>query len=507
MQYTNPILPGFYPDPSICRVDNDYYLVTSSFEYFPGVPIFHSRDLVHWRQIGHCLTRNSQLPLSDAPSSAGIYAPTLRYHNGTFYMVTTNVSGGGHFYVYTHHPDGAWSEPVWVSGVSELGPSIDPSLFFDNDGKVYFTCTGASQQIYQFEIDLATGKALSRPRLIWSGTGGKYPEGPHLYQINGLYYLMAAEGGTEYGHLETIARANNPWGPFEGCPHNPILTHRSTEHPIQITGHADLIQAHNGSWWLVFLAVRPHGYPPVYHLGRETYLAPVQWTSDGWPIVSQVDLVMEADLLPSHPWDQVASYRDDFDSSQLRMEWNFRRNPDPASWSLTDRPGWLRLTGSAATLDDRELTAFVGRRQQHFECTVTACLDYQPDESDAEAGLTVIMNERHHYEISLRRIDGKRQVLVRRRIGSLVAVVAQAAVEDGVVLLHIQADHDQYRFFYSIATQEPQYLAAGETRYLSTEVAGGFTGVYLGMYVQGTVPGYFDWFDYKIPAEVGNVTV
>jgi alpha-N-arabinofuranosidase len=479
-------------------VGNDYYLVTSSFEYFPGVPIFHSRDLVHWRQIGHCLTRLSQLPLSGAPSSGGIYAPTLRYHNGTFYMVTTNVSGGGHFYVFTQHPEGEWSEPVWVTPEGdELKFSIDPSLFFDEDDRVYFTCTGAGQRIYQFELDSATGKALSNPQMIWAGTGGKYPEGPHLYKINGLYYLMAAEGGTEYGHFETIARANNPWGPFEGCPHNPILTHRSTEHPIQATGHADLIQAHNGSWWLVFLAVRSHGYPPVYHLGRETYLAPVQWTPDGWPIVSRVDLVMDGDLLPQYPWEHTTSCRDDFDSPQLGMEWNFRRNPNPASWSLADRPDWLRLTGSLATLDEIELTAFVGRRQQHFQCRVTTCLDYHPTDSDGEAGLTVFMNERHHYEIFVKGMDGKRQVVVRRRIGSLVAVVGQEPIGDGVVTLRIQADPEWYRFFYSVGTQEPRQLASGETRYLSTEVAGGFTGVYFGLYVYGTSPADFDWFDYE----------
>jgi alpha-N-arabinofuranosidase len=495
MQYTNPILPGFYPDPSICRVGEDYYLVTSSFEYFPGVPLFHSRDLVHWRQIGHCLTRTSQLPLGNAYSSGGIFAPTIRYYNGTFYMVTTNVSDGGNFYVYTQHPEEEWSDPVWITPEeNELKFAIDPSLFFDEDGKVYFTCAGPGQKIYQFEIDITTGKALSKAQIIWPGTGGKYPEGPHLYKINGLYYLLAAEGGTEYGHLEVIARANSPWGPFEGCPHNPILTHRSTEHPIQATGHADLIQAHNGSWWLVFLAVRPHSYPSVYHLGRETYLAPVQWTSEGWPIVGKVDLVMDADLLPQHLWDRAASHRDEFDSALLGMEWNFRRNPDPASWSLTDRPGWLRLTGSAATLDDKELTTFIGRRQQHFQCSAAVCLDYQ---GDGEAGLTVLMNERHHYEIFVQRIDGTRHVLVRRRIGSLVAIVAQEVISDGVVILRIQADQELYRFIYSVGTQEPRELTSGETRYLSTEVAGGFTGVYFGMYVQGTTPADFDWFEYE----------
>jgi xylan 1,4-beta-xylosidase len=276
--YSNPILPGFYPDPSVCRVGEDYYLVTSSFEYFPGVPIFHSRDLIHWRQIGHCLTRPDQLRLAGVPSSGGIFAPTLRYHDGLFYMVTTNVSYGGNFYVFTDDPGGAWSEPVFV----QQG-GIDPSLCFDR-GHVYFTSTGESSLmgIYQSEIDIKSGKKLTETRFLWSGTGGRYPEGPHLYHIGDYYYLMIAEGGTEYGHMETLARSQSPWGPFEPCPHNPLLTHRNeSQSPIQGTGHADLVEAHDGSWWLVFLGFRPQRWQ-YHHLGRETFLAPVTWSAAGW---------------------------------------------------------------------------------------------------------------------------------------------------------------------------------------------------------------------------------
>lgn len=274
--FSNPIIPGFYPDPSMCRVGNDYYLVTSTFEYFPGVPLFHSRDLIHWRQIGHCLTRSSQLPLEKAGSSGGIYAPTLRYHNGKFYMVTTNVAVGN-FFVYADDPAGEWSEPVWLEH-----KGIDPSLFFDDDGKVYFTWT-TDNQIWQCEIDINTGATLTKPRPIWSGTGGRYPEAPHLYKINGTYYLLIAEGGTEYGHMVTLARADSPWGSFESCPHNPILTHRHRgANPIQGTGHADLVEAHDGSWWMVFLAFRTLAhYQNFHHLGRETFLAPVKWDEAG----------------------------------------------------------------------------------------------------------------------------------------------------------------------------------------------------------------------------------
>lgn len=269
MTYRNPVIPGFHPDPSVCRVGDDYYLVTSSFEYFPGVPLFHSKDLVHWRQIGHCLTRVSQLDLSEARSSAGIYAPTIRFRDGTFYMTTTNVSGRGNFIVTTDDPHGEWSD-----GVAVDHPGIDPDLFFDEDGIVYYT-TSYNQGIYQSRIDAKTGQRFSDPRLIWSGTGGQYPESPHIYRIGDWYYLFIAEGGTEYGHMETVARSKRPEGPYESCPDNPILSHRSIQSPIQATGHADLVQTPDGDWWAVFLGIRPVGYPFRHHLGRETFLAPV----------------------------------------------------------------------------------------------------------------------------------------------------------------------------------------------------------------------------------------
>jgi alpha-N-arabinofuranosidase len=511
VRFTNPIISGFNPDPSICRVGEDYFLVTSSFEYFPGVPLYHSRDLVNWRQIGYCLTRPSQLPLEGARASGGIFAPTIRYHDGTFYMTTTNVTGGGHFIVHTRDPFGEWSEPVWVDQ-----DGIDPSLFFEG-GQVYFSSNvgqavpdpqkpeGLIRGIQQSIIDIETGRRLRGPEFISTGSGGQYPEAPHLYHIGKYYYLLLAEGGTEYGHMVTIARAYNPWGPFEDCPHNPILTHRSYNSLIQVTGHADLVQAQDDSWWLVCLGVRPNGYPPCYHLGRETFLAPVRWSENGWPIVGdngRIAIEMEGPTLPPHPW-PPANPRDDFNGPDLELSWNFLRNPRPEDWSLTDRPGWLRLTGSAVTLDEVGSPAFVGRRQQHFNCTVTALLDFTPQHDWEEAGLTVRMNERHHYEVAVTRRNGQRYVTVRRRIGSLQSLVAQEILnEDGPIELQIRADRDWYRFFFKSQDGQPVPLAEGETRYLSTEVAGGFTGVYIGMYATGngqpsSKPAFWDWFEYR----------
>ena len=500
MHYHNPVIPGFHPDPSICRFGQDFYLVTSSFEYFPGVPLFHSRDLVHWRQIGHCLTRASQLPLHQARASGGIYAPTIRYYHGIFTMITTLVTGGGHFFVHTRDPFGSWSEPVWVQG-----EGIDPSLFFDEDERVYFSHTGRAG-IMQHEIDLETGQ-VGEARMIWAGTGGQSPEGPHMYRINDVYYLLISEGGTEYGHMLTIARSTSPWGPFESCPANPILSHRSTSSPIQATGHGDFVQDINGNWWVVFLGIRPNGHWPCHHLGRETFLAPVTWTAQGWPLVGppstrpgQIGLEMDGPELASHFW-PAKNPRDDFNRPDFGLTWNFLRNPKHEDYSFAERKGWLCLKGSAVCLNEADSPTWVGCRQEHFEVNVSAKLDFSPGAENEEAGLVVWMNERHHVEIAVTRRAGRLVALVRRTIGSLAAEVAEYPIGPGPVTLEINADRDQYSFAIQTEQSPRVELARAETRYLATEVAGGFTGVYFGLYATGNgtpcaTPACFDWFEY-----------
>ena len=497
-QFQNPVIAGFYPDPSVCRVGKDYYLVTSSFEYFPGVPIFHSLDLVHWRQIGHCLTRNDQVTL--VGSSAGIYAPTIRHHDGRFYMVTTSIGGGGNFYVWADDPAEEWSEPLWVD---QCG--IDPSLLFDDDGVVYFTSESA-EGIQQSVIDIATGRLASEPRVIWPGTGGRNPEAPHLYKLANRYYLMIAEGGTEYGHMETIVRSDSPWGPFEPCPRNPILTHRNRGgHPIQATGHADLVEAQDGSWWAVFLAIRPAAvYPPWHNLGRESFLAPVTWSQDGWPTIGAdgtIELLMNAPALPAHLW-PPAPARDDFSADRLALAWNFRGNPAPDLYSLTLTG--LQLRGTAATLDDAIGATWLGRRQTDAYCEAATQIHYQPTDIGDEAGLCVLMNERHHYEVFFRGGNAGRQIAVRRRIGDLAAVVAAEPIGEPYTTLVIRAEGDIYKLGYVKANsnEPPIWLAEGEAKYLSSEVAGGFTGVYFGLYctARGGDPhpqARFHWFEYK----------
>lgn len=496
MTFTNPIVPGFNPDPSICRAGEDYYLVTSSFEYFPGVPIYHSRNLVNWTHIGYCLSRESQLPLAGAGISGGIFAPTIRYHDGRFYMVTSNNAGSNrNFYVWTEDPAGEWSEPIRVD---QRG--IDQDLFWDDDGTAYFTCTN-EWKIPMRKINLETGELLTDPTFLWNGCGGHYPEAPHLYRVGDYYYTMIAEGGTCYGHCETIARAPSLEGPWESCPHNPILTHRSKiDLPIQATGHADMVEDHNGNWWMVCLGIRPKGFHGCHCLGRETFLTPITW-DDGWPRVSdnaEIALEMKghAGLPAAEP--QSLSTRDEFGGEQLPLHWNFLCNPKEGSWSLTD--GQLSLACAQADLSTMHGLSWVGRRQQHFEFRASTRIDFDPV-NDEEAGLTVFQNYLHHYEIAVVRRQQERVLIVRRTIGSLTAEVASVPVPDGPVTLVVTGTEADYSFAYVTNDTDPVILATGETRYLSTEVGGRFTGVYLAMYAtaHGAVSGNraaFDWFVY-----------
>ena len=501
IKFENPVIPGFYPDPSVCRVGEDYYLVTSSFEYFPGVPIFHSKDLINWKQIGYCLTRKSQLELEGAICAKGIFAPTIRYHNGLFYMITTNMSGKGNFFVTAKEPAGEWSEPIWVDN-----GFFDPSLLFDDDGKVYYTRRQANT-IVQAEIDVKTGKLLTDLRIITEGMVSPCLEGPHLYKINGMYYIMCAEGGTRRGHMETIGRSTSPWGPFEKCPCNPILSHRSyPNEPIRDAGHAELLEAHDGSWWAFFLGTRNYEYDGFTHLGRETFLAPVTWTEDGWPIVNEgnpVKLQMECDYnLKLHQWNSSESVRDDFNSQNLRLCWNYVRNPIEENYSLTERPGFLRLWGGADTLDDAAAVTFLGRRQTQFKCKIAATIDFNPKNENEEAGLAIIMSNTNHYEMGIGKRNDKRVLFVRKRVADMRVEVVEDIEEGGELILKIDADEQKYYFSYSVNNKEKE-LASGITKYISAELTSGWNGVMIGMYATGNgkksvCQADFDWFDYEI---------
>ena len=340
--YRNPVIQGFHPDPSVVRVGQWFYLVNSSFQYFPGVPVYRSADLVNWQLIGNVLDRPSQLPLKGASSWLGIYAPTIRYHEGIYYVITTNVGNGGNFMVTATQPEGPWSEPIWLKQ-----QGIDPSLFFDN-GKCYMV-SNPDNTITLCEIDPKTGQQLSPGKAIWRGTGGRYPEGPHLYKKDGYYYLLISEGGTELAHGLTMARSRQIEGPYEANPDNPVLTNccmDGQDKQIQGTGHGDLVQAADGSWWMVLLAYRNFG-GSYHHLGRETCLVPVEWHQGQWPVVNGgrgVDTLMTVPTLPLQPIKNTAhSTAKGF--SQLGPEWVYLQNPRADSYKIID--GKLRLYASA----------------------------------------------------------------------------------------------------------------------------------------------------------------
>tara|TARA_R110002050_G_scaffold192150_3_gene327127 strand:+ start:11642 stop:13228 length:1587 start_codon:yes stop_codon:yes gene_type:complete len=497
--YKNPVIPGFHPDPSVCKVGDSFYLVTSSFEYFPGVPVFHSKDLVNWEQIGHCLTRPSQLNLEKCGVSGGIFAPTIRYHEGTFYMITTNVTGGGNFIVHTTDPAGEWSDPVWLKQ-----GGIDPSLYFEGD-KCYLT-SNPGNCIYLSEINPMTGEQLSDSRAIWTGTGGRYPEAPHIYKKDEWYYLLISEGGTEYGHKVTIARSKHIDGPYDSNPANPILTHMNANaqsNPIQGTGHADLVQASDSSWWMVFLAFRPQS--GLHHmLGRETFLAPVRWDKNAWPVVNgdgTVDLTMDVPTLPLQPFPQV-SYDTEFNEDILGFEWNYLRNPRTENYSLSVRKGYLRLKATPISLDDIDSPTFVGRRQEHIDFTANVAMELLDAQKGDESGITVFMNNKSHYDLFVKQgATGERVLVLRYRLGALSHNACEISVPEGSVYLQVQGDKDFYSFAYSTDGENFETLDKVDVRYISSETAGGFTGIYLGLFATSSAKSSkayadFDKFEY-----------
>jgi len=517
--FRNPILPGFYPDPSICRVDEDYYMVTSTFEYFPGVPIFHSRDLVNWRQIGHVLDRPSQLDLSGVPASRGIYAPTIRYHEGVFYMVTTFVESATgarrNFYVTAQNPAGPWSEPNWLEGA----PGIDPSLFFDTDGRAYYTGnrmpSGGQRypkhmEIWLQELDLDKKQLVGPTYSLWDGAlnGIHAQEGPHLYKVGEWYYLLIAEGGTGFTHSVTAARSRNLIGPYETGKTNPILTHRHLGRGADIVnvGHADLVEAHNGEWWLVCLGSRPYG-GPFRNMGRETFLAPLAW-EEGWPLVNPgkgiIEEVMRAPDLPEHRWPSASSC-DHFDRFVLDSIWCFIRTPVSELYSLRERPGFLRLKSKPVRMTEEGANpAFVGRRQQHASFAVRTALEWEPADK-AEAGIVLLSSHAYHYRLEIANSIAEEGPIIRliRTEAGVETTMAQTPLPPGAgsrTYLKLEAYGQKLNFSYGIESEQWNVLAEGiDGTIVSTDVAGGFTGAMIGMFAvceSGRCAADFDYFEY-----------
>jgi hypothetical protein len=465
-----PILPGFYPDPTVCRAGDAYYLATSSFEYFPGAPIWSSRDLVRWTQIGHILDRRTQFERGNGRPSTGLYAGTLRHHGERFWYVTTNITEGahGHLLVSAEDPAGPWTDPVPIP--EAVG--IDPDLAWDENDQCYLTWkamnfTEGEVGILQARLDLRSGRLLGPAYPVWQGSGLAAAEGPHLYRANGYWYLLLAEGGTERGHAVTIARGPHPWGPFEACPANPILSHRSSIHPVQNTGHADLVQPVTGEWAAVYLGARPRGSTPGFHvLGRETFIAGLTW-EHGWPVLDEDRYDIPA---------PATAFADDFTATELDPRWVVPGGEAADTIEQRNSAG-LVVRPAAATGEPSGSAGLVCARVRDHRWSATAVLE-------GPGRFLLHLDERHWYGLVRRGTT----VEAVARVGDLELVVGTHEVPAGPTELGIGAVDPESPpvplghggpddvVLSVVLPDGPVELARLDGRYLSTEVASGFTG-------------------------------
>jgi xylan 1,4-beta-xylosidase len=479
--FPNPLLPGFNPDPSIVLADGTYYLVTSTFEYLPGIPVYRSTDLVRWTHIGNVATRPEQVGVNDVATGGGVWAPTIRYRDGVFYVIVTIAMSPRGCVVFTAtDPAGPWSDGVSIDGID----GIDPDLAWDDDGTAYVTFSGlhtSGEQlgqhlgIQQVRVDLAAGKALEAPRSLWSGTGLKFPEAPHLYRRGDYWYLMIAEGGTERGHSVSVARGPSPEGPFRGYAANPVLSARSTARSIQNTGHADLVATPDGSDALVLLGMRPLGMTQSFSpLGRETFISPVSW-ADGWPQPEPVVLA---------PREAAEEETFDFADPDAMGEpgWLAVRTTPALVASIVD--GALTINGRSA-LDDPH-PQFVGRRQRHLSAAVSTTVDA----SAGAGGLAVRYDEDHWFCLEARGTV----VTARAQLAGL-AQTWPAAVPAGEVELRMELSPPPVGLTpAAMGGDRIRLLAAGtlitelDGRYWTAETCASFTGRVIGLYAsRGTV--------------------
>lgn len=510
--FYNPVLPGWYSDPSVCTNGRgDYFLVTSTFTYFPGVPIFHSRDLVNWKQAGHVLDRLSQLKRLDRqPVSGGIFAPDIAYNpaDSTYYMITTNV-GSGNFFVKTRNPFGEWSDPVMLREIK----GIDPSIFFDDDGRCYVVHNDNAPDdrpeysghctIRVAEIDTNSGHIIGGERIVVNK--GSRPdenpiwcEGPHLYKINGLYYLMTAEGGTGQQHSEVIYRGASPFGPFMPWDGNPILTQRNLddgrENPVTCAGHADLVQAAEGDWWSVFLACRPVN-DGKENLGRETFMMPVKWTDDGWPFMTRdgdtvpLQLRRDGSVRLENATNGNFSLTDGFDEDRLEHDWMTLRGNAADYYSLTENPGFLTMKCVPVRSTETAVLPYVGRRIQHHQFTAMTDMIFRQSSPEECAGMMMLKDETHQYQFVV--TGGASQRVELRKVGGdgyeVIAVRGLDGSPGDVVHLRIEGNGLELTFSYSTDSGRLWHdVAAGvDAGYTSTAVAGGFTGTTIGIYASG----------------------
>ncbi|APS38645.1 glycoside hydrolase family 43 protein [Salegentibacter sp. T436] len=508
-EFYNPILQGMYPDPAIARKGNDYYLVSSSFALFPGVPIFHSNDLVNWTQIGHVLDRKSQLKVHDTGISAGIYAPDIRYnpHNDTFYMITTQFAGGfGNIVVKTQDPKKGWSDPIKL----DFG-GIDPAIFFDDDGKAYVTHNDApdeGEELYPghrvikiWEYDVENDQVIEGTDKIIVNGGVDladkpiWIEAPHIYKKDGLYYLMCAEGGTGGWHSEVIFVSEDPMGPYEPAPSNPILSQRyldkNRENMVDWAGHADLVVGPDDKYYGVFLGIRPNEKNQV-NTGRETFILPVDW-SGKFPVFENGLIPMEPKLkMPEGVENKTGkddyfpngnfTYTEDFSSEHLDYRWIGLRGPREDFIEITNKG--LKINPFDVNIKEVKPTSTLFHRQQHKDFMFTTTMSYKPKSENDLAGLTAVQSETFNYVFGITRKNKKYYLVLERTEDGSSEILASKEIElKDELKLRVEAEEDDYQFSYALDSENFENLGgivSGDI--LSTNVAGGFTGNMIGLY-------------------------
>ncbi|PNS14088.1 hypothetical protein CAC42_6601 [Sphaceloma murrayae] len=529
--YRNPILPGFNPDPSIVRIGPDFFCVTSSFEYFPGCPIYHSRDLVVWTLIGHALTRRSQVDIKTPEPGGGVWAATLRWHDGVFYVVTScfdryrpqdddRVWPRGFYVTTTDIWKGQWSEPVWLDQVG-----FDHDLFWDDDGTVYLSSTyrkmerEATSKLKDFAVhistvDLQTGRLTCAPRLVRESSSG-VAEGSHLFKRNGWYYLFTAEGGTESGHCEYVSRSRDgPFGPWEMAPHNPLWKNTVSDE-VQNTGHCDLVEDQEGQWWALCLGVRPCKTGGSWRrsvFGRESFLIPVRWDGD-WPTFNEGrSLALEMTGPGKYVAEDVQKWRDEFVGSHLGLGWYRKNTPYIEDVSLVEKPGHLTLHGSPYNLSSPAAPTMVLRKQRHWPVTWETQLDFQPRSTRVEAGTTAYWNYTCFASIGIRATHQQQKLtrIVRFTPPTGQGDAVEMSISNrAIVRLIIDCQADAYRFGFRDVdthgdTESTTWLGRVETQVLTRDPAIGapFTGMTLGLYAFGDLepvlsPAHFAFAEFR----------
>lgn len=530
----NPIIPGYYPDPSICRVGEDYYLACSSFELYPGIPLFHSRDLMHWEQICNVMTKDNGFHVEQSYGANGVMAPTIRYCNGTFYVINANFSDKGNYIVTADKPEGPWSEPHWLDDV----PGIDASIFFDDDGQCYIIGTGdvwdngtgvKERGIWAAKYDIEHFKLAGEPVTIFNSgmRGAASPEAPHLYHIGDYYYLIIAEGGTEHYHSVVVARSRELFGFYENNPANPVMTHRmmGTHAKIMNVGHADLIDTPDGKWYAVMLASR--AIEGKYKcLGRETFLCPVEFEWD-WPLFSpETGLLMseyEGTGLPETVYEPEAK-RDEFDLAKLPLYWTWWGTPYEDYYEVKDSHLEIRCIRQTLTPELEPVTMgaplkydrfapFIARRQREFVFSAGLKMTFVPEAKES-AGLALAQAFNHQYQFEQVQEDGVQYLQLACYTTEFTSfpflpgfthhtsceIVKRIPCEESTVVLKVTSTGKELSFYYGKDEKDLQLFAEADATKINTEKLGCMTGTMIGMFASGNGTdsenkARFDWFE------------